>query len=172
MRAEGGPPLANMSAPPRSTLVLNPFKAAPGRATNWGLAFCARVDLDLNLRALWPGWARGLVHPEPGRRRHLRLCGALAVLAGVHPASLEHELFETLCDDLLRRAPAADLPPLMLASRATAEARTPEPDPLRALAILTHLSGRTCDPAGTPLLSEALQEGHAIDLWTAEAPRA
>jgi len=172
VRAEGGPPLANMSAPPRSTLVVNPFRAAPGQGSNWGLAWCARVDLDLNLRALWPAWARGLAHPEAGRRRHLRLCGALAILAGVHPASLEHELYETLCDDLLRRAPAASLPPLMLASRATDHTRAPEPDPLRTLAILTHLNGRTCDPAGPPMLGEALQEGHTVDLWTPEAPRA
>jgi len=51
----------NMSAPPRSTLTLNPFripaevaKAAGGALTNWGLAWYARVDFDQILKAHWP----------------------------------------------------------------------------------------------------------------------
>jgi len=170
--------LANMSAPPRSRVTVQPFRvpredgaaSGPHKLANWGLAWFSRVDFDANLRTCWPGWA-----PEGGSARrsaHLRLCGAVALVRGrIHPRDLERELGEDLGDELLRLAPvlASTLPPLLMATRAAEPTRPLEADPLRALALLTHLSGRTCDPAGPPLLSEALLEGHALDLWTPEA---
>ena len=181
MSAGEGRDLHNMSAPPRSTLTLHPFQVAggaPGGATNWGLAWFARVDLDHLLRDRWAEWALDLrAGGAPGRRPpHLRLCGAVALArleAGLcaHPSDLEATLPERLGDELLERAPALvrGLPDLLVASRASAGARDVEGDPARVLAVLTHLSGRTCAPQGSPLLSEALREGHALDLWTAEA---
>ena len=196
--AEGGPPLANMSAPPRSILTVKPFQtAAPeaaGILTNWGLAWYARVDFEGHLRALWPEWAEALLdpgraptpgaaarrpaaapqrqlRPSPARKVHLRLCGAVALARGAqsHPWALEPELGEALVDELMRLAPdrASSLPPLLFATPARGPARPLEPDPLRVLAILTHLSGATCDPAGSPLFSEALRESHVLDLWRA-----
>lgn len=177
----------NMSAPPRSTLTLNPFripaevaKATGGALTNWGLAWYARVDFDQLLKAQWPRWAGKLRNPttSPGQGKYLRLCGAVALARiheGVpaHPGKLGAGQREELGDELLRRAPelsrARALPLLMLVTRAADTLQTTDADPIRALAILTHLSGRTCDPGGSPLLSEVLQEGYAIDLWTAEA---
>jgi len=175
--AEGGPPLANMSAPPRSVVVVTPFRArtlAPaGVLTNWGLAWRTRVCFDLNLQALWPEWAQAL---DPDDRSgldkaHLRLCGAVALALGTRPEALAASLDETLVDDLMRVAPELT-GGLLLATPARDAVRPLEPDPLRALAILTHLSGRTCDPGGSPLFSEALREGRTIDLWTAEADHA
>ena len=180
-RTEGGPPLANMSAPPRSVLVVTPFRAAAspapsGTRSNWGLAWHARVDFDHHLRSLWPRWAAPMDEDDlpPARKAHLRLCGAVALALGTHPETLAACLGETLVDDLMRLAPAltAGLPSLLMATPAQDPARPLEPDPLRALAILTHLSGRTCDPGGSPLFSEALREGRVIDLWTAEADHA
>ena len=176
--AEGGPPLGNMSAPPRSILVVTPLRIQtpqapepPGAITNWGLAWHARVCFDFNLHALWPHWAGPLRqdHPSGLDKAHLRLCGAVALAFGIQPEALAGCLGETLVDDLMRLAPdrTADLPPLLFTTPARDPARPLEPDPLRALAMLTHLSGTTCDPAGSALFSQALREGHMLDFWTA-----
>jgi hypothetical protein len=93
-----------------------------------------------------------------------------------HPQKLEDELGEELGDELLRRAMgfewALTMPPLMLATLASLAPKAADQDPARTLTILTHLSGQTCDPAGSPLLSAALREGHILDLWIAEAAHA
>ena len=147
---------------------------ACGRGTN--------RNVDRILRASWPGWdleRRPAAGPPP--LRHLRLCGALALARvhdGVpaHPVHLEAMLDEDLGDELTRRAASLgrdlSLPALLLVTPAAGAARTADPDPVRALAILTHATGRTCNPGGAPLLSEALQAGHAIDLWTPEPAHA
>jgi hypothetical protein len=169
-----------MCAPPRSTLVLRPFRlaapevpAAPEALSNWGLVWYSRVDFDRILKTRWPQWAAAMNQKLilPARQTHLRLCGAVALLRPARPRDLEDALDEVLGDEVLRLAPnlAGSLPPLLLATRAAARDRAVEPDPVRALALLTHLSGRTCDPCGSPLLSEALQKGHALDFWTPEA---
>ena len=114
-----------------------------------------------------------LFSPNIGNKgRLVRGCGALALLRGQEPGDPGTGPVEILADELLRLAPAlpGQLPPLLVATRASAAPRPLEPDPLRALAVLTHLSGRTCVPGGTALLSEALLQGHPIDLWTAEDP--
>ena len=188
---EGEQTLRNMSAPPRSAVTLHPFQvpaakdptAAQGAPTNWGLAWYVRVNFDWVLEARWPRWSGKLGDIAFGRghRSHLRLCGAVALARiqdgiAAHPQRLEARLCEELGDELLRRAPgferALALPPLMMATRASQTPRDADQDPARTLAILTHLSGQTCDPAGSPLLSEALREGHALDLWIAEAAHA
>ena len=186
--AEGRQALRNMSAPPRSTLTLHPFQVqlgmgpvvTQGTPTNWGLAWYARVNFDWILEAQWPRWA-GKLRNRPdrsGRRSHLRLCGAVALARiqdGIpaHPRKLEEGLGEELADGLLRRVPGFDragtLPAMMLATRASQAPRNADKDPVRALIILTHLTGRTCDPSGSVLLSESLREGYTIDLWTPEA---
>ncbi len=188
---EGRQTLRNMSAPPRSTLTLHPFQVpaaedpavTQGAPTNWGLAWYARVNFDSVLAARWPRWAGKLGDIAFGRghRSHLRLCGAVALARiqdgiAAHPRRLEARLGEELGAELLRRAMgfewALTLPPLMLATLASLAPKAADQDPGRTLAILTHLSGQTCDPAGSPLLSEALREGHTLDLWIAEAAHA
>jgi hypothetical protein len=88
---------------------------------------------------------------------------------------LESGLGEELGDELLHRAQSLSrsqtLPPMLLATKASEQEKTLEEDPIRALVLLTHLSGRTCEPGGSPLLSVALQGGLTIDLWTAGASR-
>jgi len=188
---EGEQTLRNMSAPPRSTLTLQPFQVpaakdptvAQGAPTNWGLAWYARVNFDGILEAQWPRWfgELGDIACSGGYRSHLRLCGAVALARiqdgiAAHPRKLEDGLGEELGDELLRRATgferAQALPPLMLATHASLAPRDADQDPARTLTILTHLSGQTCDPAGSPLLSEALREGQTLDLWIAEAAHA
>jgi hypothetical protein len=89
------------------------------------------------------------------------------------PWNLDARLDEELADELLGLAPAlarmGTLPSLMLATRAVGQGPDPDPDPVRTLAVLTHLTGRTCDPGGAPLLSQALRDGLPIDLWIPEA---
>jgi hypothetical protein len=162
-----------MSAPPRSTLTVRPFRAAgtePGQPpSNWGLAWYARVDFDACVKGRWPGWPGGL---EGSARR--RLHAAVALLRPCHPAALAGVPDETLTDELLRRADSIEghLPPLLMATPTSPEPRLLEPDPLRALAVLTHLSGHTCDPGGSSLYSEALRAGRALDLWIPEPAHA
>lgn len=175
--------LRNMSAPPRSTLTLHPFQvpteATPetghGRPTNWGLNWFTRVTLDGILRSRWPDWAAVAKSDHSATRRvHLRLCGAVALAryevgSPVHPSSLESELGEDLGDELFLHvrelAASQSLPPLMLATPALYPGKPIDEDPVLTLVILTHVSGRTCEPEGSPLLSSALCEGHVIDLW-------
>jgi len=177
--------LRNMSAPPRSTLTLRPFQAPVavprrtdrGAPSNWGLAWYARVDLDEILRDRWPGWSERLGGLVPEGLGDLRLRGALALARACAgspdpPGSPEPDLREDLADELLRRmrdlAPEPPLPALMLATQVSPRPRLTERDAARALAVLTHLSGRTCDLSASPLLGEALLEGRPVDLWIAE----
>jgi hypothetical protein len=185
---ERGQELRNMSAPPRSTLTLHPFRlpegrpAAPaeGTPTNWGLAWYARVHFDWILRDQWPQWGHRLggCAGSAGRQAHIRLWAAVALARGQDlslddPWNLDARLDEELADELLGLAPAlarmGTLPSLMLATRAVGQGPDPDPDPVRTLAVLTHLTGRTCDPGGAPLLSQALRDGLPIDLWIPEA---
>ncbi len=188
MALEWGQEWRNMSAPPRSTLTLQPFRLpderaaepARGAPTNWGLAWYARVDFDRILLDRWPQWGGRLSGVAgPGvRQTHVRLCAAVALARGQgvslnDPWFLDASLDEELADELLGLAPtlsrAGALPPLMLATRASSPGPDPDPDPVRTLAVLTHLTGRTCDPGGSPLLSQALREGLPVDLWIPEA---
>jgi len=188
MAVERGQELRNMSAPPRSTLTLHPFRLpgerpaepAQGALTNWGLAWYARMVFDQILRDRWPRWGRllGGCAGHAGRQTHIRLCAAVALARSqdaspIEPWDLDARLDEELADELLGLAPAlvmaGTLPPLMLATRAEGPGPDPDPDPMRTLAVLTHLTGRTCDPGGAPLLSQALREGLPVDLWIPEA---
>jgi hypothetical protein len=181
--------LRNMSAPPRSTLTLRPFQvplAVPrrtdrGAPSNWGLAWYARVDLDQILQARWPDWSDRLGDIVAPCLGNLRLRGALALARACtgtpdHPGTPDLSLHEDRADELLRRVrmlvPEPALPALMLATQVSPRPRFAERDPARTLAILTHLSGRTCDLGASPLLSEALLEGRPVDLWIAEAAHA
>lgn len=164
--------LHNMSAPPRSTLLLRPRQPAQDQGggpapSAWGLAWFARVDFDACLAA------RGT--PVAGGTGRARLLGAVELartLAGEAVAREDLEGFsdEVLEDELLDRAarqvPDPSLPAMLMAS--PAEGRRPaERDPGRLLAFLLHLTGRTCDLGGPPIIGAALREGAVLDLWAA-----
>lgn len=179
---EAADTLRNMSASPRSTITLQPFRARAesgmedGEPTNWGLSWVLRVDIGRMVLDAFPGWQPwnlltiGCV-PEPG------LCGALALAQArqgtpADPWGLCKRNVEDLADELMRLAPNAievpGLPTLMMATRVSQDERPLETDPSRALAVLTHLSNGVCDLSASPMVAEALLAAIPMDFW---APR-
>jgi hypothetical protein len=140
---EHGDVLHNMSAPPRSTLTLQPFQplacSTPEEqevSTSWGLSWVLRVDLDEILRGTFPNWGGWDIafpgSPTPG------LCGALALAKErrglpTDPWPLFDRLTEELVDELMELAPqeceVQGLPPLMMASPSGRAVRPVETDP-------------------------------------------
>lgn len=174
----------NMSAPPRSTMLLRPRDpmqnpqgpGAPSPAPSaWGLAWFGRIDFDRFLGERHPELPMAQACGAERQRLRLRCAVALArslsgeatgpgACEGLTDAALEDELL----DWAARQVPDRSLPRMLMVSPAEAGTdRDPEQDPARLLAFLLHHTGRTCDLGGPPALGAALRDGAAVDLWSA-----
>lgn len=171
--------LQNMSAPPRSTLTLVPFRAVtepgllePSQQTAWGFVWRRRVDIVQTVHHAFPGllpWDLALLRQNP------YLVGAVGLARRFRGLEADLDLIEVssredLSDELVQLCPrqgeVQGLPNQMMVTPADQVERVIEGDPVTVLSVLTHLSGQVFDMSLSPRVADYLLKGEALDLWT------